>query len=95
MMSDWPRKHLCDLVNACRQHSNDLELSESLRGEFGKAHAFAKQYASLPNAGCLVRLHDAIAIICAACRETQRFDCTGRIDWQDYCALIDSANQGK
>jgi hypothetical protein len=87
-MIDWNRKHLSDLVCAFGPCKDDPTLSAPHREELSAAYAFAKQYSTLPNAGGTQCLVTAIAQLCNACRNTSRYECAGRSDWQQPCVLM-------
>ena len=90
-MSDWSRKHLCDLVSVCKRSEADPTLTIAHQKAFAGAYAHAKQFECFPNAGGTHNLVAIVTMVCAACRSTSRHQCSGRSHWDSPCQLLHAA----
>ena len=87
-MSDWGRKHLCELAYACKPYKDDETLSVAQRKAFAVSFDHARNLAQLPNAGGSKSLMTAINMVCNACKSISRHECAGRTDWVHPCSLL-------
>jgi transcriptional regulator of nitric oxide reductase len=88
-MMDWGRKYICDLASACKKAKQDPALSNAQQASFSKAHAHAKSFSSLPNAGGIKNVATTIGMVCDACQNAGYQSCSRRDDWQQPCGFMD------
>lgn len=87
-MTDWARKHLCDLASACKKYMDDPALSIGQHQAFSDIYALAHQNSSLPEGGGTDCVAGIVARVCAACRSSILCGCGGRANWQELCSLV-------
>ena len=84
----WRRKHVCALAGVCKKYGEEPSMPASQRERFAKTYAFAKQFASFPNAGGSHNVTAVIAMVCGACQASFDHECAGRYGWQEPCMLM-------
>ena len=67
-MTDWRRKHVSSLADACKQLTNDESMVAEHRLKFADTYAFVKQFSSLPGAGEGRHVMAVIERVYDACR---------------------------
>lgn len=84
----WSRKHVCDLAGICKELGEAPSLSLIQRKKFAETYAFAKQFASSPNAGGAHNVIAVVSMVCNACQGAFNHQCAGREHWQQHCQLM-------